>query len=185
MQRQSFRFALWGGQLILALSLLPAMPAFAQAHTTEMPSIVTLRIDPKPMMEISPDIYGVNHDWNKVPNEETPEWIKFMSSTAGVNLMLYPGGWNPEHYDWAHNTMPAWRNHLKNGFDPATDKPGADPKTFLSLAPEAAFVTRVRRCSILLPCRKWWRFHAIWCGSMGRRFRGGISATSGGFNAAG
>lgn len=55
--------------------------------------------------------------------------------------MLYPGGWNPEHYDWAHNTEVAWHNQLHNGFDPATDKPGADPKTFLSLAPETAFVT--------------------------------------------
>jgi hypothetical protein len=98
-------------------------------------------MDPKPVAKISPDIYGVNHDWNKVSAEQAPAWIKSMESTAGVKLMLYPGGWNPEHYDWLHNTESAWRNRLKNGFDPATDQAGADPGTFLSLAPETAFVT--------------------------------------------
>jgi hypothetical protein len=143
MQRQSIRFAICGHAFLVALSLVvggvPA--AYAQASAPEAISVVTLHIDPKPVTHISRDIYGVNYDWNKVTAEETPEWIKFMRSTADVNLMLFPGGWNPEHYDWANNTMPAWRNHLQNGFDPATDKPGADPKTFLSLAPEAAFVT--------------------------------------------
>jgi hypothetical protein len=139
----SIRGAAWLHLFLWPLLLISDAATVAQTQVSvpETASAVTLHIDPKPVTDISRDIYGVNYDWNKVPAEETPEWIKFMQSTAGVNLMLFPGGWNPEHYDWAHNSMPAWRNHLQNGFDPATDKPGADAKTFLSLAPEAAFVT--------------------------------------------
>ena len=141
MQRQSIRVVPLGRLFVVAAFVFAGHTSIAQVTAPATPSVVTLQINPKPVTEISHDIYGINHDWNKVPAEEAPEWIKFMRSTAGVNLMLYPGGWNPEHYDWARNTMPAWRNHLQNGFDPATDKPGMDPKTFLSLAPEAAFVT--------------------------------------------
>jgi hypothetical protein len=143
MKYRSIRLAICVPALLLMLRFMAvgSSAANAQAPAPDTASVVTLHIDPKPVTVISRDIYGVNYDWNKVPVEETPEWIKFMHSTAGVNLMLFPGGWNPEHYDWAHNSMTAWRNHLQNGFDPATDKPGADAKTFLSLAPEAAFVT--------------------------------------------
>jgi len=126
---------------VLACAGAGQLSAAGQANTPAATLPVLLRIDPNPVTAISPEIYGVNYDWNKVPAAETPEWIKFMESTACVRLMLYPGGWNPEHYDWANNSMPAWHNQLKNGFDPAADRPGADPRTFLSLAREAAFVT--------------------------------------------
>jgi hypothetical protein len=142
MQSQ-FHSSSWGRFFIIALAVITvnALVVSPQANAQGDSPAAILKINPKPVTKISSDIYGVNHDWNKVSAEQAPEWIRFMKSTAGVKLMLYPGGWNPEHYDWLHNTEAAWRNQLKNGFDPATDRAGADPNTFLSMAPEVAFVT--------------------------------------------
>ena len=143
MDIESLRGHLYGRSALAATALLAAftLPARAQAVTPPAPPAAVLQINPRPGYEINPDIYGVNHDWNKVPADKASAWVSSMSSTAGVRLMLYPGGWNPEHYDWLHNTEAPWRNMLKNGFDPAKDAAGADPKTFLTLAPQAAFVT--------------------------------------------
>ena len=100
----------------------------------------------RPVAAISPLLYGVNYTWNTVPAEHFPGWETAMRTIAHYRLVQYPGGWNPEHYDWQFNREPSWHYFgLTNGFNAATQQPGIDPEGLYSLAPAVNFVTPSQR----------------------------------------
>ena len=117
-----------------------AVPAAAPVATTLLAAEITVSL--KPVAAISPLLYGVNYTWHTVPAERFPAWHRAMSTVAHYTLVQYPGGWNPEHFDWTANSMPAWHNPKNSsGFDPLTNQPGIAPEGMLAVAPAANFVT--------------------------------------------
>lgn len=131
--------------IALAIALVLAGQPMAGERQSADPAdrlpIATISIAMTPVAAISPYLYGINYDWNKVPAERFAGWNRALSSVAHYTLAHYPGGWNPEHFDWAANREPTWRNVNGNGYDGIADHPGVDPDTFLAAVPQADFVT--------------------------------------------
>ena len=72
---------------------------------------VTLRVDASDGITINPDIFGVNNDWRRVPNNTFSTFTNTLED-IGLNTKVfrYPGGWESEFYAWTSNTTPNWDN---------------------------------------------------------------------------
>ena len=121
----------------LAAAMLFAVAGFdlqppTRAHAAEAAPIAEITLSMTPVVEISPLIYGVNYDWDKVPADEFPQWELAMRNVAHYTLARFPSGWNAEWYDWASNRLVGGNRH-PNG-------PGADAETILSAAPMVSFI---------------------------------------------
>lgn len=80
---------------------------------------------------ISPELYGINYVWNKVPASEFGSFQSSLSRVTHYTLARYPGGWNAERLDWAHN--------IETRQPPS--EPGIDAPDFLAAVPLATFIT--------------------------------------------
>lgn len=139
---QAVRAGPGGGlrKALYILGLLAVALAVGRSRADASDAAV-ITLSTTPVAPISPFIYGINYDWNKVPAERFPAWNRALQSVAHYTLVQYPGGWNPEHYDWATNAEPSWRNVSRNGFGDIMGRPGIDPDTLLASVPAADFVT--------------------------------------------
>jgi hypothetical protein len=72
---------------------------------------VTLSVDASDGVAINPDIFGVNNDWRRVPDNGFLTFTNTLES-IGVNskVFRYPGGWESEFYAWTSNATPNWDN---------------------------------------------------------------------------
>ena len=96
----------------------------------------------KPVVSISPLLYGVSYTWNNVPAKSFPAWNEAMRTVAHYTLVQYPGGWCPEHHDWISNSEPSWHySGTSVGFNPAVEQPGIDPDGLLAVAPAVNLTT--------------------------------------------
>lgn len=84
---------------------------------------ITLEVDALDGVEIHPEIFGVNNDWRRVPDDTFTNFANTMNG-IGHPLMRYPGGWESEFYLWTSNATPTWNN--------APDVPGASVATLKS-----------------------------------------------------
>jgi hypothetical protein len=80
---------------------------------------------------ISPDLYGINYVWDKVPGFEFSSFLSSLTGVTHYTLARYPGGWNAERLDWAHNVETRG----------APSAPGIDAAEFLAAVPLATFIT--------------------------------------------
>jgi hypothetical protein len=111
---------------ILAAAILCGGAAPAQDRTA------TITISQAGGVPISPLLYGVNYQWDKVPASEFASYRAAMSGIAHASLSRYLGGWGAEHYDWSSN--------LESGKWGA-GQPGEAPEGFLEAVPAASFIT--------------------------------------------
>jgi hypothetical protein len=79
---------------------------------------LTLTVDASDGVAINSDIFGVNNDWRRVPDNTFSTFSSTLEN-IGVNskVFRYPGGWESEFYAWTSNTTPGW--------DSAPSEPGA------------------------------------------------------------
>jgi hypothetical protein len=80
---------------------------------------------------ISPQLYGINYVWDKVPGFEFASFLSSLNRVTHFTLARYPGGWNAERLDWAHNIETR----------AAPSAPGIDAPDFLASVPLATFIT--------------------------------------------
>ncbi len=100
------------------------------SRAADAPAVV--RFSMQGGVPISPLLYGLNYDWDKVPKEELPAFLAAMARTAHETLIRYPGGWNAERYDWARNAEVGAK---------APDRAGADPEAILAAGSAVSFIT--------------------------------------------
>ena len=124
------RLALAAAALSLAVASAGSLHS-APTSAGQVPvSQITLSMSP--VGDISPLIYGVNYDWDRVPEDEFLHFAATMREVAHYTLARYPGGWDAERYDWASNDEVDWQ--------PRSGRRGIDPGTFLSVVPKSSFV---------------------------------------------
>ena len=72
---------------------------------------LTLTVDASDGVAINSDIFGVNNDWRRVPDNGFLTFTNTLES-IGVNskVFRYPGGWESEFYAWTSNATPNWDN---------------------------------------------------------------------------
>jgi len=113
-------------------------------------------IDLSDALPISPQIYGVNNDWVRVPRSE---YTAFDIKLKEINYQLirFPGGWESEFYDWSENTTPNFSKDT--GIPGATinDIKGKNPTKISIVVPTAiamnepinsnAWNTNVQKCN--------------------------------------
>jgi hypothetical protein len=80
---------------------------------------------------ISPQLYGINYVWDKVPGAEFGSFLSSLTRVSHYTMARYPGGWNAERLDWAHNIETR----------EAPSQPGIDAADFLASVPLATFIT--------------------------------------------
>lgn len=83
---------------------------------------------------ISPQLYGINYVWDKVPGAEFDSFQSLLTRVTHYTLGRYPGGWNAERLDWAHNIETR----------EAPSQPGVDAADFLAAVSLATFITPSR-----------------------------------------
>jgi hypothetical protein len=103
---------------------------------------------------IEPTLFGVNYVWHLTPANAFPRLAHTMREGLGATLVRYPGGWSGEAYDWDDNRYDLAGDRVLPNLDrEALDQnPGVDPRSFLSLVPQASFVT-ASAASIRNPAR--------------------------------
>lgn len=114
----------------LSGALLAATINFAGGAAMASPAVIT--ISESGGAPISHYLYGVNYDWNEVPEAEFGNFATAISQVAHVTLVRYPGGWNAENYNWMRNTESGKK---------APASPGVPPATLLGAVPMASFIT--------------------------------------------
>jgi len=111
--------------IYLALGSLMALSAPAIFAQTA-PGQVDISVSMKDGVPISPLLYGINYDWDKITAGEFPAFSAAMSGVAHVSMVRSPSGWNAEVYDWDTNTETGRR---------APAQPGAKPDAVLAAFP--------------------------------------------------
>jgi hypothetical protein len=122
----------FAAMLLLASADIDLQPMPPPAHATESAPVAEITLSMVPLAEISPLIYGVNYDWDRVPAGQFQQWQMVMENVAHYTLARFPSGWNAEWYDWASNRLVGGNRH--------SDSPGADAETILSAGPMVSFI---------------------------------------------
>ncbi|WP_299012071.1 hypothetical protein [uncultured Polaribacter sp.] len=70
---------------------------------------VELSVDASDGVDINPDIFGVNNDWRRVPDNTFSTFANTLDDMGlSAKVFRYPGGWESEFYAWTSNTTPNW-----------------------------------------------------------------------------
>lgn len=93
---------------------------------------VTISISTKDAVPISPLLYGINYDWDKIPAGEFPAFSAAMAAVAHVSMVRFPSGWNAEVYNWDTNIVTGKR---------APAQPGATPDAVFAAFPTRTTIT--------------------------------------------
>jgi hypothetical protein len=101
---------------------------FAQTAAAQ----VNISVSMKDAVPISPLLYGINYDWDKITASEFPAFSAAMSDVAHVSMVRSPSGWNAEVYDWDTNTETGRR---------APAQPGAKADAVLAAFPVRTFIS--------------------------------------------
>jgi hypothetical protein len=138
----SVRLFLRRAAIVASLSILICLLAGAAGQllrpssaedVVEQAPVVEITLSMTSVGDISPLLYGVNYDWDRVPAAQFQQFAAAMREVAHCTLVRFPAGWNAEWYDWTTNRLTGGRHYAA--------EPGVDPETLLSLVPEATFIT--------------------------------------------
>ena len=97
---------------------------------------LTITISAVGGVAISPYLYGINYDWDKVPQSEFQSFAANLARVSHYTLVRYPGGWNAESYNWNNNIESGKR---------APQQAGVSPSVLLGSVPAASFITPSER----------------------------------------